>query len=439
MNTEFADPRKTIDEAPMSLLQIFIIAITVGLNGLDGIDVLSISFASTGIEAEWGLDKGDLGIVLSMELFGMAFGSIFLGWVADIIGRRKVMNSCLITMAIGMFMVTRVDNIVELSVWRIITGLGIGGLLSAIIAITAEFSNLKNRYLCVCLMAIGYPIGGILGGEIAGYLVNAYNTWRAIFYFGAALTVFFIPIFYFVVPESVHWLVRKQPEGALDKVNKTLQRIGHNVITALPEITAEVRKKSFGDLFASGLRSTTIIITLAYFLQITTYYFILKWLPNVVTNMMGFSTAEGISMLTYANIGGAVGGAILGFLTLRLDVKKLTITVLALSAVFITMLGSTPANLNYLKVVAVLCGFFGNSGIIGMYALFPAAFPTHVRASGTGFTVGVGRGGAILSPIVVGFMFKAGLSLPLVAMLISTGAFIAAVVLIFLKLEKSQE
>ena len=429
MNT---DPRETIDLAPMSPLQMFIIAITVGLNGLDGIDVLSISFASTGIAAEWGMDKGGLGIVLSMELFGMAVGSIALGWVADLIGRRKIMNGCLITMAIGMFMVTTVNNVVELSIWRIITGLGIGGLLSAITAITAEFSNLKHRYLCVSIMAIGYPIGGIIGGEIARHLLIEHD-WRSVFYFGAALTTFFIPLFFFVVPESVHWLVRKQPAGALDKVNKTLKRIGHEVVGVLPEITPEVRKKSFGDLFAPGLRSTTIIITAAYFLQITTYYFILKWLPDVVVGM-GFSASEGANMLKYANIGGALGGTILGLMTLRLDVKKLTMAALALSAVFITFLGSTPADLDYIKVIAALCGFFGNSGIVGMYALFPAAFPTHVRASGTGFTVGMGRGGAILSPIIVGFMFQAGLPLPTVSMLISTGALIAAGVLVFLKI-----
>ncbi len=428
------DPRETIDQAPMSLLQIFIIAITVGLNGLDGIDVLSISFASTGIAAEWGIDKGGIGIVLSMELFGMAAGSIALGWVADTIGRRKTMIGCLITMAIGMFMVTTVNNVVELSLWRIITGLGIGGLLSAVTAITAEFSNIKNRHLCVSLMAIGYPIGGIIGGEIARRLLVEYD-WRSVFYLGAALTTIFIPLFYFVVPESVYWLVRKQPAGVLDKVNKTLKRIGHKTVEVLPEVTPEVRKKSFGDLFAPGLRSTTIIITVAYFLQITTYYFILKWLPDVVVGM-GFPASEGANMLKYANIGGALGGAILGLMTLRLDLKKLTMATLALSAVFITLLGRIPADLDYIKIIAALCGFFGNSGIIGMYALFPAAFPTHVRASGTGFTIGMGRGGAILSPIIVGFMFQVGLPLPTVSMLISTGAFMAAGVLIFLKLEK---
>lgn len=437
MNTEFADPRKTIDEAPMSLLQIFIIAITVGLNGLDGIDVLSISFALDGIGKEWGITHGGLGIVSSMELFGMAIGSIALGWVADVIGRRRTMIGCLITMTLGMFMVTTVQNVVQLSIWRVITGLGIGGLLSAITAITAEFSNLKYRYFCISIMAIGYPLGGIIGSKIASLLLLTYN-WRSIFYFGAAVSAVFVPLFYFVVPESVHWLVRKQPAGALEKVNKILGRLGHSMVTALPEISEEVRKKSFMDLFAPGLIAVTLIITFAYFLQITTYYFILKWVPKVFVDM-GFTASQGANMLAYANFGGVLGGALLGFLTLRIDVKKLTMATLALSAFAIAGLGRIPADLAYGALFTFLSGFTGNAGIVGMYALFPAAFPTHVRASGTGFTVGIGRGGAILSPIIVGFMFEAGLPLPTVTMLISIGAFIAAGVLIFLKLKENSE
>ncbi len=429
-----ADPRETIDKSPMSLLQIIIIVLMAGLNGLDGIDVLSISFSSTGIAHEWGINKGGLGIVLSMELFGMAVGSILLGWMADTIGRRKTMIGCLITMAIGMFMVTTVSNIIQLSIWRVITGLGIGGLLSSITAITAEFSNLKKRYLCVSIMAIGYPIGGAIWGDLSARLL-AEHSWRSIFYFGAILTTVFIPLSYLLVPESVHWLVRKQPKGALNKVNKTFKRLGQKGVTVLPEITAEVRKKSFGDLFSPGLRSSTITITAAYFLQITTYYFILKWLPDVIVGM-GFTQSDGAIALKYANIGGMTGGIILGMLTLQLDLKKITMAVLALSAVCIGFIGYVPADLGYIKFIAFLCGFFGNSGIIGMYALFPAVFPTHIRASGTGFTVGVGRGGAILSPIIVGFMFQAGLPLHVVTVIISTGAFIAAGVLIILKFKK---
>ncbi|MBN1832110.1 MAG: MFS transporter [Deltaproteobacteria bacterium] len=432
MNT---DPRETIDRSPMSMLQIFIIAITVGLNAMDGIDVLSISLSGPSIAAEWNLSELVLGFLLSMELIGMGIGSIALGWVADITGRRKTILGCLFMMALGMFMVTQSANITQLSIWRIITGFGIGGLLAAITAITAEFSNVKNRALCICMMAIGYPIGGIFGSKIASWLLNTYDEWRLIFYFGAVVTLMFIPLFYFVVPESIHWLVRKQSEGTLDKVNKTLKRLGHSAIAALPELTTGVRKKSYGDLFSRELIRTTTIITVAYILQIATYYFILKWVPKVVFNM-GFSQGDGADMLMYANIGGMLGGLILGLLTLRVTVKSLTITTLALSAVFITILG-TSTDLHYFAIFAALSGFFGNAGIIGMYALFPAAFPTHVRASGTGFVIGIGRGGAYLSPIIVGFMFDQGLGLPTVTMLISIGAFIAAGILMFLKIRSA--
>ncbi|MBN1904545.1 MAG: MFS transporter [Deltaproteobacteria bacterium] len=428
------DPRETIDKSPMSLLQIFIIAITVGLNAMDGIDVLSISLAAPDIAREWGLNDTIVGFILSMELIGMGIGSIALGWVADATGRRKTMLVCLLMMALGMFMVTQSANVIELSIYRIITGLGIGGLLASITAITAEFSNLKNRALCISIMAIGYPLGGIVGSKIAGWLLQTYGDWRLIFYFGAFLTLVFVPLFYFVVPETVHWLIRKQPEGALDKVNKTLKSIGHDIVTMLPEITPEVRKKSYSDLFASSLIRITIIISIAYLLQISTYYFILKWVPKVVVKM-GFASADGAQMMMFANIGGALGGMLLGLLTLRVSVKRLTVATLIFSAVFITILGTT-TDLKYFALFAVLSGFFGNAGIVGMYALFPAAFPTHVRASGTGFVLGIGRGGAYLSPVIVGYMFDHGLSLPAVTMLISIGALVGAGVLMFLKLEK---
>src|SRR5688500_12800342 len=159
-----ADPRDTIADSPMSPLQVMIVAITVALNALDGFDVLAISFASPGIAAEWGIDRAALGIVLSMELIGMAIGSVLLGGLADMIGRRPTILGCLVVMAFGMFMATTVTGIVDLSIWRIITGLGIGGMLAAINAAAAEFSNARRRHLSVSLMSIGYPIGAVVGG-----------------------------------------------------------------------------------------------------------------------------------------------------------------------------------------------------------------------------------------------------------------------------------
>ena len=104
------DPRETLDTAPMSLLQIIVVGITCILNGIDGFDVLSISFASNGIANEWGIQPVALGIVLSMELVGMTIGSIVGGGIADAFGRRNTTLACLAIMSFGMLMTTTVEH-----------------------------------------------------------------------------------------------------------------------------------------------------------------------------------------------------------------------------------------------------------------------------------------------------------------------------------------
>ena len=426
------DPRATLSAAPMSTLQIIAVAITIGLNGLDGFDVLAISFASPGIASEWGINPAQLGFVLSMELIGMAVGSLLLGPLADKIGRRPLMLGCLVLMSGGMFMATTVKGMYDLSFWRILTGLGIGGLLAAINAVAAEFSNLKRRHLSVSIMAIGYPIGAVLGGIVVAHLLKG-QTWRSVFYFGAICTVVFIPLVWAFVPESVHWLTRKQPEGALEKINKILKRMGHATVAALPTISAEVRKRSASDLFAPALIATTILVAIAYFFHVTTFYFVLKWTPKIVVNM-GFAPSSAAGVLVWANVGGALGGAVLGLLTLRFNVKALTIGAMLMSTVMVAIFGRTPPDLQKLALMCACAGFFTNGAIVGMYAIFAQAFPTHVRAGGTGFGIGVGRGGSVLAPIIAGFLFNSGQPVSTVAMFMSVGSLCAAIVVSFLKL-----
>jgi benzoate transport len=417
-------------------MQIIAVGVTFILNALDGFDVLSISFASPGIAAEWGIDRAALGIVLSMELIGMAAGSIFLGGLADRIGRRRTMLGCLVTMAAGMFMVTTVKGLIDLSVWRVVTGLGIGGMLASINATAAEYSNAKRKHLCVSLMAIGYPLGVVFGGTIAAQLLKT-NDWRSVFYLGGAMTAICIPLVYFLVPESVHWLTRKQPAGALDKINATLKRMGHAAVSRLPDVSGEISKHRVNEIFSPALITTTIIVTAAYFTHVTTFYFIIKWVPKLVVDM-GFVASAAAGVLVWANVGGAMGGALLGFLTLRYDVKSLTMAVLVMSTVMIVIFGRTPPDLGKLSLICAAAGFFTNAAIVGLYAIFAHAYPTHVRASGTGFAVGVGRGGAVLAPIVAGFLFEADIGLPVVAVIMGLGSTIAALVLWFLKLHPDE-
>jgi benzoate transport len=428
-----SDPRDVIAHSPMSTLQMVVVGITIALNALDGFDILSISFASPGIATEWGIDRAALGIVLSMELIGMAIGSIVLGGVADKIGRRPTILGCLVVMATGMLMATTVTGLVDLSIWRVVTGLGIGGMLAAINAVAAEFSSTQRRHLSVSLMSIGYPVGAVLGGIVAAQLLKG-NDWRSVFYFGAAITATLIPITFFAMPESVHWLARKQPEGALERINRAMARMGHAATTALPAIADDVRRRSVSDIFSPGLVSVTAVVSLAYFFHITTFYFILKWVPKIVADF-GFDASSAAGVLVWTNVGGATGGAVLGFLTLRFGVKALTIVVMLLSTVMVALFGQTPPDLRQLSMICAAAGFCTNAAIVGMYAIMAQAFPTHVRASGTGFAVGVGRGGSVLAPIIAGFLFTAGHPLPSVAFMMSLGSLVAAGILSFLKLE----
>jgi len=430
------DPRDIIDQSTMTTAQIVVVALTVLLNAMDGFDVLSIAFASPGIAAEWGIDRAALGIVLSMELIGMAIGSILLGGVADKIGRRPTLIGCLIVMAIGMLGATTASSPTILSAWRIFTGLGIGGMLSATNAVVGEFSSKKARALCISIMVIGYPLGAGFGGLYASSLIEPYG-WRAVFYLGATATGLLLPLLFFTVPESVHWLTRKQPENALAKVNHSLSKLSLPTVSSLPVITAAEQKKSVGDIFSPALISTTLLVTATYFLHILTFYFLVKWTPQILT-MMSFSPAGAGRVLALANLGGAAGGAVFGILTARFGLKPLTVTILLLNALAVAAFGRSPADLTTLTWLAILVGFCGNAAISGLYSIVAYAFPVHVKATGTGFVVGVGRGGAVLSPILAGYLLEAELGLPTVAFIMGIGSLLAGGVLLFLKMGADQ-
>ena len=421
------DPRAVIDREPMSHFQWGLVATMVGLNALDGFDVLSISFASPGIARDWGIDRAALGIVLSMELVGMAVGSLFLGGIADRIGRRATILSCLCLMTVGMLGAASANGIEVLSAWRVLTGLGIGGMLAATNAAVAEAANAKHRSLAVVLMAAGYPVGTIVGGSISAVLLSMYD-WRAVFVFGAACSVLFIPLVLWRAPESVAFLMHKRPPDALARINATLARMGHPPVDALPEPEAAARKVPLVDLFSPGLVRATVLLTLAYLAHIMTFYFILKWIPKIVVDM-GFPPPEAAGVLVWASIGGATGSLILGLLTGKVRLLALTIVAMLLSTALVIVFGRAQSDLAALSTVAALAGFATNAGVVGLYALIAQSFPTGVRATATGFVIGVGRGGSALAPALAGFLFAAGYGLQTVAILMGLGSIVAALAL----------
>lgn len=423
-----SNPQALIDDRKMSAFQWRTVAIMIGLNALDGFDVLSISFASPGIAKDWGIDRAALGIVLSMELIGMALGSLLLGSVADRIGRRATILSCLCVMAVGMLLAATATGIATLSMYRVMTGIGIGGMLASTNAAVAEASNKMRRDLAVVLMAAGYPIGAVIGGSIAAILLKSYS-WHAVFTLGAVATVAFIPIVLLWAPESVAFLLHKRPPDALAKINGVLTKMGHPTVDALPAPEPRAPGISLSRLFSVDLRSATVLLTIAYLAHIMTFYFIIKWLPKIVVDM-GFAPSAAAGVLVWVNVGGASGALLLGLLTGKSRLMALTIGAMAVSAIAVFVFGRGQSDLAQLSLIAALTGFFTNAGVVGLYAIIAKSFDTGVRATATGFVIGVGRGGSAAAPAIAGFLFAAGFALGGVATAMAMGSVVALIALL---------
>jgi MFS family permease len=421
-------PKEIIDNSNMHPKQWLAIAIMIGLNALDGFDVLSSAFAGPGIKQEWQLGPDGLGIVLAMELIGMGVGSLLLGSMADKYGRRPTILACLAFMATGMFLAASAASPQTLSAWRFITGIGIGGMLTAINAVTNEYASAKGRSFAMAIMVIGYPIGGFIGGLVVKYLLPA-NDWRAIFQFGAWSTVMFIPLVWLFVPETPSFLNMRRPAGALERINKTLASFRLAALDTLPPVEPAHEKASIADIFKAPYLKTTILLSVGYAFHALTFYYILKMAPAIISDPQfagqTFSKAEGAGVLAYANLGGAMGGAVFGYFMHKFGIKRATMVALGMSCIMVGLFGFGQSSLIGWTLAVLSVGLFTNSAIVGFYSAWAIAYPTHIRATGTGFALSIGRGGAALSPILAGTLFAANLGLMGVSIIMAIGSLLA--------------
>jgi len=437
MNTAIASLER-LQQAPMRIGQWTVVAICIGILALDGYDVLSIAFAAPGITAEWGLSKATLGIVLSLELVGMALGSIFMGALADTRGRRPTMLLGLIILTLGMIAAGLAPNVYVLGTARIFTGIGIGGLLASATATSSDYCNEKNRSLAVVLVAGGFAFGVYLGATFLAPLLKEYD-WRVTFYLGAFLSFIFIPIVYFFVPETISFLERKRPDNALERIQKIMHRLGHPVPEQLPSIDSQnVEPIGVTSLFKGGLAPITILLVFAYLGNVGTYYYFVKWIPTIVADF-GYSASEATKVLGVISLGGVIGSIAMGVITRFIPIKAMMVVCLISAAIGVALFPYATDSLESMKQIGFITGIFIFAAISGFFALFASSFPSSLLGSGSGIVLGLGRGGAVLGPMIPGFLFAAGVALESVALIMAAGSFLAGVILLFLRQDQGKK
>ena len=404
------NPREEMDNKTMNRFQWFVVLICVLLYLIDGFDVLVMAFTATSVSAEWSLSGAELGALLSCGLIGMGSGSLFLAPWADRIGRRPLILMCLLISGVTMLLSAYVQTATQLGILRFLTGIGIGGILASSNVIASEYSSNRWRSLAVSLQSTGYAIGATLGGIIAIALISHFG-WRSVFFAGGVTTLMMLIVSYLALPESLDYLMVKQPKNALTRINVLAQKIGIAVLVELPMIKTNSEKSKSGivRLFQSGLALQTLCLWFSFFFVMFGFYFVMSWTPKILS-ANGMSTEQGVTAGVLLSAGGMFGSTLVGYLGSKFRIFYVQAIFLALTALIIVCFVNSTASMIVAFILSLLLGMMANGCIAGLYSMSPSIYNTEVRATGVGYAIGFGRIGGILSPLIAGIFLDAGVS-----------------------------
>lgn len=375
----------------------------------DGYDLAVAGIALPSIMKEMGVTAQNAGFMVSSALFGMMFGAIFLGTIADKIGRNKAIVICIALFSIFTAAAGLCDDPYTFSAMRFLAGLGIGGVMPNVVAQMTEYSPKKIRATMTTLMFSGYAVGGMLAALLGKGLIETYG-WSSVF-LAAGAPIVLIPLILKSMPESMPFLIRN---NRLAELKGIVARIapayipGANDRFSLPA-GDKAESAPIGKLFQDGRGFSTVMLWIAFFMCLFMVYALSSWLTKLMASA-GYSLGSALTFVLVLNFGamiGAVGG---GWLADRFHIKYVLVGMYALAAVSITLLGYKVPT----EVLFLLVGLAGASTIgtqIVTYAYAGQFYPMAVRSTGIGWASGVGRSGAILAPIVIGTLV--GMSLPL--------------------------
>ncbi len=437
MSVDALDPRQVLGNRRMTLPQYGVVAICVLVNMIDGYDILALAQAGSALKRDWGLSDAELGALLSMNLVGMAIGALSVSPVADQWGRRPAILTCLILMSIGMAVSAVSGGFVEMAAGRLITGIGIGGMTSTVGMIALEYASFKRREFAASAVASAYPVGTIIGAYVAIAVLDAHG-WRGIFWVGAGLSAVLFPIAFAKLPESLDYLLSRQPKNALAKTNRMLKRMDIPAIAVLPPKPEGSKDAVLAEIAQPFHVRELLKLFLAHALNMFAWYFIINWGPPLVSEALG-SDEMGARYSAWVSYGGIAGGLTAGFLCGVVGVRKMMwVTMLSLAGL-IALFGLFVGNQQALWIIAPLVGaaLFGSA--TANWLTIAYAFPPQLRATGLGFATTAGRVGSIFGPIVGGALLDQGLTVAAVCLAMAVPAVLSAMTFHFArKMEPSR-
>lgn len=404
------DVSALVDGSPWTRYQKLLTALTAMAVIFDGFDIQMLAFAIPALIKDWRVARADFGPVLAVGLAGMAIGGPLAGYAGDRWGRRPALIGSVALFGLATACTAFVDGILALAVMRFITGVGAGGAVPNAGALAAEFAPIRRRPAAVKFTIVCIPLGGMLGGMIAAYVLPAFG-WRALYLTGGIAPLLFALVLWWALPESPRFLARH--EWLWPQLRRLLHRMGH----ATPEGSAfEDRAEPRGTprvsvraLFSEALAKDSAGLWIAFFFCLGSIYLVFGWLPAMLT-AQGLSMASAISSLSIYNFGGVLGVLLWTVLMAKWGSRgPLLIGALATAASALVLV-TIPAQSAQFNAALAINGFLANAIQTSMYALAAHVYPTSVRATGVAYAAAVGRVGALVSSFYGAVLIQAGAS-----------------------------
>lgn len=369
----------------------------------DGYDLVVYGAITPSLLAyqEWNLSPVITGGIGSLALMGMFIGAITIGYLTDVLGRRKVLIVSVTFFSLMMVASAAAPNPFGFGLTRFLAGLGLGGVIPTTIALTIEFSPPRRRNFNNALMFSGYAVGGVLASVLSIALIELIG-FRGVLAIGVAPLVLVVPLLYFVMPESPAFLRsrgRTEEAAAVSaeyglSTAETSASISRDSRSSLPKSSEEVSR--FQILFNLRNGVALALFCLAGIAGQALVYGLTTWLPQLMV-AAGYSTVSSLTFLLASNVGAVVGVLASSRLADRIGPRLVTLMAFGVAALALLLMASGwfPQTVMYFFVAGMGFGSVGTqilvNGFVGTF------YPDSVRATALGISLGVGRIGAVIA------------------------------------------
>jgi AAHS family benzoate transporter-like MFS transporter len=378
--------------------------------------------------APFHMDLAQAGIIGSYAPIGAGLGALVFGSVADRIGRRKTIVLCILVFCAGMVLSGLASGPVSFSVFRVITGFGVGGCMPNMVALATEYVPLRSRSTAVSMILSGIQVGGILSALLGLWLFTPFG-WRSVFLVGF-VPVLFLPVYLKYLPESPVQLLRR---ARLEQLRAVLRQA--RPAEPLPE-DAQLRPERTASghedgiallaIFRDGRSLSTVMFGIVYFLNLYTIYGFTIWLPKLVMNQ-GYSLASGLAGLLNVSIASIIGSYVAGVIADRMLGSRRTLVIFYVLAFTSIVATGFATHFWALMVCVSLAGAGANGAQNCLNAYAALYYPPTMRSTAAGFCYGVGRLGSILGPAITGFLMSLHLTYHLTLLAVALPGLVPAV------------